>query len=64
MHITEAHCELAGLRAEVLETILGPERILTGGDGELIAIRELEQGNISQWSIGKRRMTALSSPLL
>lgn len=44
MHITEAHCELAGLRAEVLETVLGPERILTGGDGELIAVRELEQG--------------------
>lgn len=43
-HITEEHCELTGLRTEVLETISGPERILVGGDGELIAVRELEQG--------------------
>jgi hypothetical protein len=43
-HITEEHCEIAGLRSEVLETVLQPERILLGGDGELIALRELEQG--------------------
>lgn len=43
-HITEEHCELAGLRAEVLEIVLRPERILVGGDEELIALRELEQG--------------------
>lgn len=43
-HITEEHCELAGLRSEVLETVLQPERILLGGDGELIAVRELEPG--------------------
>ena len=43
-HITEEHCELAGQRAEVAETVLKPERILLGGDGELIAVRELEQG--------------------
>jgi hypothetical protein len=43
-HITEEHCELAGLRADVLETVLRPERILLGGDEELIALRELEQG--------------------
>lgn len=43
-HITEEHCELAGLRAEVLEAVVHPERILLGGDGELIAVRELEQG--------------------
>ncbi len=42
-HITEAHCELAGLRTEVMETVLRPERVLFGGDGELIAIRELQQ---------------------
>ena len=40
----EEHCEIAGLRSEVLETVLQPERILVGGDGELIALRELEQG--------------------
>ena len=43
-HITKEHCEIAGLRSEVLETVLQPERILVGGDGELIALRELEQG--------------------
>lgn len=40
-HITEEHCELAGLRSEVLETVLLPERILVGGEGELIAIRKM-----------------------
>jgi hypothetical protein len=34
-HITEEHCELAGLRMEVLETVSQPERILAGGEGEL-----------------------------
>jgi hypothetical protein len=42
-HITEAHCELACLRAEVLETVVRPERVVLGAEGELIAIRELEQ---------------------
>jgi hypothetical protein len=43
-HITEEHCELAGLRSDVLETVFQPERILTGGDGELIAVREMATG--------------------
>jgi hypothetical protein len=43
-HITDEHCELAGLRAEVLETVSRPERILAGGDGELVAVRELGRG--------------------
>jgi hypothetical protein len=43
-HITEEHCELAGLRSEVLETISQPERILLGGDGEHLAIREMQEG--------------------
>ena len=43
-HITEEHCELAGLRSEVLETIGRPERILLGGDGEHLAIREIQEG--------------------
>ena len=34
-HISEEHCELAGLRAEVPETVLRPERFLLGGDEEL-----------------------------
>jgi hypothetical protein len=43
-HITEEHCELAGLRSEVLDAVVQPERILLGGDGEHLAIRELEGG--------------------
>ena len=43
-HISEEHCELAELRSEVMETVLHPDRILLGGDGEQIAVRQLEQG--------------------
>lgn len=43
-HITEEHCELAGLRAEVLETIARPARVLAGGAGESLAVRELAAG--------------------
>ena len=41
-HITEEHCELAGLRADVLETVTSPMRIYAGGAGELLAAREFE----------------------
>ncbi|MFY9268860.1 MAG: hypothetical protein WAO55_03825 [Candidatus Manganitrophaceae bacterium] len=40
-HITEEHCELAGFRLEVLETISEPDRILAGGAGEKLAVRKL-----------------------
>jgi hypothetical protein len=40
-HITEEHCELAGLRLEVLDTVSNPTRILAGGMGELLAVREI-----------------------
>ena len=43
-HIAEEHGELAGLRGEVLETVGQPDRILLGGDGEHLAVRELETG--------------------
>lgn len=43
-HITEEHSELAGLRYDVLETILEPERIFLGSAGEFIAIREMKIG--------------------
>jgi hypothetical protein len=42
-HITEEHAELTGLRSEVVETVSRPERILLGGEGERLAIRELEE---------------------
>ncbi len=38
------HCELAGLRLEVLETISNPARVVEGGEGELLALRELDLG--------------------
>lgn len=43
-HITEEHCELAGMRLEVLDTIENPSRILAGGEEELLAIQETEKG--------------------
>ena len=43
-HITEEHAELSDFRTSVLETILHPERILAGKGGELIAVRQIEQG--------------------
>lgn len=39
-HITEEHCELAGMRLEILETIASPSKILAGGYGEFLAVRE------------------------
>jgi len=43
-HITEEHSELAGLRPDVLETVVDPARIVAGGDWELLAVREFEPG--------------------
>jgi hypothetical protein len=43
-HITEEHCELAGLRLEVLQTVSQPDGVLAGGAGELLATRELIPG--------------------
>lgn len=43
-HITEEHCELAGMCLEVLEAIENPSRILAGGEEELLAIQETEKG--------------------
>ena len=44
VHVTEEHCELAGLRGDVLETVARCERVLAGGEGELLAVREMEPG--------------------
>ncbi len=43
-HIAEEHCELAGCRGQVLETVTAPQRVLAGGAGELLAVREFEAG--------------------
>ena len=43
-HIVEEHCELAGMRLEIMETVSCPLRILAGGVGELLAVREVSPG--------------------
>ena len=43
-HIVEEHCELAGMRLEVLETVANPLKILAGEADELLAIREAVLG--------------------
>ena len=44
VHISENHCEMAGLKLEVLETVAEPDRVFAGDLGELLAIKEQEQG--------------------
>ena len=43
-HITDEHSELAGMRYEVLETVVNPQKIVEGKAGEHLAIREIEAG--------------------
>ncbi len=44
VHITDEHGELAGLRSEVLKAVEDPLRVVEGGAGELLAVRELDLG--------------------
>ena len=43
-HITEEHCELSGMRLDILETVANPLRIVAGQMGECLAIREIQPG--------------------
>jgi hypothetical protein len=43
-HIVEEHCELAGMRLEVLETVANPSRIIEGVEGELLAVQKIHTG--------------------
>jgi len=43
-HITDEHCELAGMRLEILEAISASQAIFEGTTGELLAIRDIEPG--------------------
>jgi hypothetical protein len=43
-HITEEHCEVARLRADVLETVANPVRVLLGSASELLAVKQVEAG--------------------
>ena len=47
-HICEEHAELAGLRFDVLETVAEPERIVSGGAGELLALKKQTDGKIGR----------------
>ena len=43
-HILTEHGELLGWNERVLQTIAHPDRVLAGGAGELLAVREVETG--------------------
>jgi hypothetical protein len=43
-HITEEHSEMAGYYYDVLETVQEPTAVYEGKDGELLAVKEIEDG--------------------
>ncbi len=43
-HIITEHAELTDRRAQVLEAVANPERILAGNAGEQLAVREIDTG--------------------
>lgn len=43
-HIVEEHCELAGMREDVLDTVATCERVVAGKHEELLAVRSVEPG--------------------
>lgn len=47
-HIVTGHGELAELKRTVLETVADPERVLAGGAGELLAVR---QADVGKWLV-------------
>lgn len=54
-HIAEQYGELSDMQAAVLQTVELPERILEGGAGELMAVREIEAG---KWLVVVYRETS------
>ena len=44
VHISEEHCELAGMRLEVLDPVANPLRIVAGGVEKLFALQEISPG--------------------
>jgi hypothetical protein len=43
-HVIQEHEELIASKADVLLTITAPKRVLLGGAGELLAVREVGSG--------------------
>ena len=60
-HITEEHCELAGIRLEVLETVANPARIDAGNEGDFWRRAKSKQVNFWWSCIVNWPMTVLSS---
>ncbi len=50
-HVLSEHPELAPYKANVLETIASPNRVLEGDQGELLAVSEVSQNKwlVSRW---------------
>lgn len=42
-HITEEHCELAGMKLEILEAVEDPSHILAGKYGEMLAVKRYDE---------------------
>jgi len=51
-HIVEQHGEMADMRADVLETVREPDRVLAGKAGELLAVKSISSG---KWLIAVYR---------
>ncbi|ASC72739.1 hypothetical protein XM38_036970 [Halomicronema hongdechloris C2206] len=43
-HILEQHPELEGCQTLILATVESPERVLAGGNGQLIAVQSISEG--------------------
>ena len=43
-HVTQRHAELTGLKSEVLDALASPDRVVAGGAGESLAVREMSAG--------------------
>ena len=43
-HIVEEHCELAGMRLEILDAVENPSRIIAGSVGEHLAVQDTHTG--------------------
>lgn len=53
-HIVEEHPEMVERREALLEVVGDPYRVIEGGQGEMIAVREVEEG---KWLVAIYRET-------
>lgn len=50
-HVTEAHDYMSGNLDKVLETLGEPSRVIAGGEGESLALRDYDSTNISRKTV-------------